>query len=103
MYVNLDATRVTPPAEGGLGLYAGGAFERLVEQLAQGAPLLGAERGEDLLLDALHPLLRVLDRRAAGVGQLHDVATAVVGVAAANQIARVLELVEHQDEVVRVD
>src|SRR3954454_22311015 len=104
MYVNLRWPRVTPGGrEEALGLSTGGAFERLVEQLAQRAALLRAERREDLLLDALHALLGVLDRRAAGVGQLDDVAAAVDRIATTHEIAGVLELVEHQHEIVRID
>ncbi len=77
--------------------------ERLAEQLAQRVALLGAECREHLVLDAVHPLLCALDRVAAGVGERHDVAATVVGVAAPRGVAGALQLVEQQHEVVRVE
>jgi hypothetical protein len=73
-------------------------FRELQQQPVELRALLGAERGEQLLLDASRAGAQVLERAPAGVGERDDVAPAVGRVAAALDEAALLELVEQPDQ-----
>jgi hypothetical protein len=76
--------------------------ERLAQQPAQVVAVLPAQAREHLVLDALHRALGALDRPLAGRRDADDVAPAIVGITAALDPAVGLEVVEEEDQVVRI-
>ena len=69
----------------------------------EGAALVFCERSEQLLLDLLGSVPGLLEPVAATGGELDEVATAVDGVAAANDEPLGLEAVDHGHQVAWVD
>src|SRR5947209_14854986 len=87
---------------GALGRRLGPA-QRLEEQPPQGGALLGVEGSENFVLDRLLSVDGVLESRSAGFGDEDAVASAVLGIPPADEMAAVLELVEQQHHVLGVD
>src|SRR5438067_7919114 len=79
------------------------ALERPGQEPAQRRALLGVERGEHLVLDALESPLGALERLPAGRSDLDDVPPAVARIATTLDEALVLQVVEQKDEVVGVE
>jgi hypothetical protein len=75
------------------------ARRRLLEQAVEGLALLGVERSQHLVLGGGERRLRVGQTLCSVVGQLDDVAAAVLGRAPAQDQPVGLELVEQADQV----
>ena len=73
------------------------------QQRPERRPLLVAERGQELVADALLGALGALERVPALLGEVDYVAAAVGGIAPALDVAQLLHLVEKQHAVVRVE
>src|SRR6185312_1263586 len=70
------------------------ALQGAGEEVQQRGALVGVKSLEHLVLDGVHALASARECLAPGIGDLHAVAAAVLGVTATDHISGVLELVE---------
>ena len=75
----------------------------LEQQVAQGRPLFAAEGFEDLVLQLAENRAKLRQPTPAGGGEAHDVAAAIIRIAAALYEALLLQVVEHTDELAAVE
>ena len=108
LYDRKEATAHAATARGADRGAALGAEPRVVlrgeakEQVVQRAALLGVERGEELLLDALRDRAELCERLASLRRQRHQVAPAVDRIPLAQHEPALLEVVEQADDLAAV-